>query len=124
MKKVITIALLTIVGLNGFSQNKKVKKKAAVDTVAFTPPVITPAVTPPEKTATPLTEVQKAQLKAISKESKAARAKIESDTTLSAEAKKSQIKALGKEKTNKMKAFLSEDQIEQMKADRKNKKED
>ena len=124
MKKVITIALLTIVGLNGFSQNKKIKKKAAVDTVAFTPPVITPTATTPEKTVTPLTEVQKAQLKAISKENKAARAKIESDTTLSPEAKKSQLKEIGKKKAKKMKEILTADQIEQMKADRKNKKED
>ena len=124
MKKVITITLLTIVGLNGFSQNKKVKKKPSIDTVAFVPPVITPIATTPEKTVAPLTEVQKAQLKEISKENKAARAKIESDTTLSPEVKKSMLKEISKEKSKKMKAILSADQIEQMKANHKNKKED
>jgi hypothetical protein len=130
MKRIIVIGLLVLTGMNGFSQSKKGKKNSAVikDTVAQPAPAAivetptTPVVSAPA--VPPLTEAQKATLKEINKEFKKTKQSIESDTTLSLSQKESQIKIASKEKSTKIKAILSPEQIEQIKQNRKKKSED
>ena len=130
MKKIFVIGLLVLTGMNGFSQNKKGKKNSAAikDTVVQAAPVAiletptTPVASAPA--VAPLTESQKSALKEINKEFKKAKQSIESDTTLSVSQKEIQIKTASKEKSTKIKAILSPEQIEQIKQNRKKKSED
>ena len=133
MKKIITLSLLVIVGANGFCQNKKSNKKTTTETnqsaaTLTKAPEAEAATTSPEATPSApvaaFTEDQKNKLKEINKEFKAAKAKIEGDTTLSAEQKQSQIKTASKLKSAKMKEVFTPEQLAQIKQNHKKKSED
>ncbi len=133
MKKIIAISLLVLVGTNGFCQNKKGDKKKQAETNSASTltkapeaevPTTTPAVAPATLPVAPFTEEQKNKMKEINKEFKAAKANIESDTTLSPEQKQSQIKAASKSKSTKMKEIFTPEQLEQMKQNHKKKSEE
>ena len=94
--------------------------KAPEAEVATTTPAVAPATLP----VAPFTEEQKNKMKEINKEFKAAKANIESDTTLSPEQKQSQIKAASKSKSSKMKEIFTPEQLEQMKQNHKKKSEE
>ncbi len=134
MKKIITLSLLVIVGANGFCQNKKSNKKTTTETNQSAATLTkapeaeaattSPAATPSTPVAAAFTEDQKNKLKEINKEFKAAKAKIEGDTTLSAEQKQSQIKTASKLKSAKMKEVFTPEQLAQIKQNHKKKSED
>ncbi len=133
MKKIIALSLLVIVGTNGFCQNKKSNKKTTTETnqsaaTLTKAPEAEAATTSPEATPSApvaaFTEDQKNKLKEINKEFKAAKAKIEGDTTLSAEQKQSQIKTASKLKSAKMKEVFTPEQLAQIKQNHKKKSED
>ena len=123
MKKTISIALLALIATSGFSQTKKSKKDAAttVAPAAAVAAVPTDATTAAVKTAPPLTEDQKKQIKGINKAFKSSKEKVEADATLSADQKKSQIKELSKAKSNKIKGIVTPEQYQEMKASHKEK---
>ncbi|MEI8052696.1 MAG: hypothetical protein WCH52_03025 [Bacteroidota bacterium] len=123
MKKTISIALLVLIATSGFSQTKKSKKDAAttVAPAAAVAAVPTDATAAAVKTAPPLTEDQKKQIKEINKDFKSSKAKIEADATLSADQKKSQIKELSKAKSTKIKGMVTPEQYQEIKASHKEK---
>ena len=128
MKKIMSIALVSLITFNGFAQKKKsAAAPVPVPTEASTPSVAkqeavssSPAA---ETVVQPITDEQKVKQKAITKEFKEAKAKIEADTTLTPELKQAKIKEASKEKSKKMKEVFTPEQLQKMKEDAKKKAE-
>ena len=124
MKKITTIALVTLISFNGFAQKKKSEATTDTKTIQTQTPAKQEVVatTPSgETTVQPITDEQKAKQKAITKEFKEAKATIEADTTLSPEQKQAKIKEASKEKSKKMKEVFTPEQLQKMKEDAKKK---
>ncbi len=126
MKKIMSIALVSLITFNGFAQKKK-SAPAPATTETTTPSVASqeavssaPAA---ETVVQPITDEQKAKQKAITKEFKEVKAKIEADTTLTPELKQAKIKEASKEKSKKMKEVFTPEQLQKMKEDAKKKAE-
>lgn len=132
MKKLIFVFIIALFSVTGFSQNKKAKKNSnPTETNNNAPAVVIETKSDESKTdnsnvtaVAPITEEQKKKVKEINKEFKAAKKRIESDTTLNEEQKKSQIKAASKLKSKKMKEIFTPEQLQELKQNHKKKNEE
>ena len=126
------MSLLTLISATSFCQNKKENKNSKITETSNVVPAAsidnkadeTNTSNSTTTAAATITEEQKQKEKEIYKEFKAAKKRIESDTTLNEEQKKMQIKAASKSKSKRMKEVFSTEQLQELKQNHKKKSEE